>query len=81
MMVALLFAAAIASPADSLRFVISGRDSAIPVRAEGQSSFVVAEAAAGALGGRVKRLPNHRFLVRIAGVALELADRVPFALS
>lgn len=81
MMLALLFAAAIAGPADSLRFVISGRDSAIPVRAEGQASFVVAEAAAGALGGRVQRLPNHRFLVSIAGVAFELADRVPFALS
>ena len=81
MMLVLLFAAAIASPVDSLRFAISGRDSAIPVRAEGQSSFVVAEAAAGALGGRVQRLPNHRFLVSIAGVAFELTDRVPFALS
>lgn len=81
MMLALLFAAAIAGPVDSLRFVISGRDSAIPVRAEGQASFVVAEAAALALGGRVQRLPNHRFLVSIAGVAFELADRVPFALS
>lgn len=81
MMLALLFAAAIAGPVDSLRFVISGRDSAIPVRADGQSSFVIAEAAAGALGGRVQRLPNHRFLVSIAGVAFELADRVPFALS
>lgn len=80
MMLAFLFAAALA-PADSLRFVISGRDSAIPVRADGQSSFVVAEAAAGALGGRVQRLPNHRYLVSIAGVAFELADRVPFALS
>ena len=81
MMLALLVAAAIAGPVDSLRFVISGRDSAIPMRAEGQASFVVAEAAAGALGGRVQRLPNHRFLVSIAGVAFELADRVPFALS
>ncbi|MBI5601233.1 MAG: N-acetylmuramoyl-L-alanine amidase [Gemmatimonadetes bacterium] len=81
MMLALLFAAAIAGPVDSLRFVISGRDSAIPVRADGQASFVMAEAAAGALGGRVQRLPNHRFLVSIAGVAFELADRVPFALS
>lgn len=80
-MLALLLAAAIAGPVDSLRFVISGRDSAIPVRADGQTSFVVAEAAAGALGGRVQRLPNHRFLVSIAGVAFELADRVPFALS
>lgn len=81
MMLPLLFAAAVAGPVDSLRFVISGRDSAIPVRADGQASFVVAEAAAGALGGRVQRLPNHRFLVSIAGVAFELADRVPFALS
>lgn len=81
MMLALLVAAAIAGPVDSLRFVISGRDSAIPVRADGQASFVIAEAAAGALGGRVQRLPNHRFLVSIAGVAFELADRVPFALS
>lgn len=81
MMLALLFVAALAGPADSLRFVISGRDSAIPMRADGQSSFVVAEAAAGACGGRVQRLPNHRFLVSIAGVAFELADRVPFALS
>lgn len=81
MMLALLVAAAIAGPVDSLRFVISGRDSAIPVRADGQASFVMAEAAAGALGGRVQRLPNHRFLVSIAGVAFELADRVPFALS
>jgi N-acetylmuramoyl-L-alanine amidase len=81
MMLALLLAAAIAGPVDSLRFVISGRDSAIPARADGQTSFVVAEAAAGALGGRVQRLPNHRYLVSIAGVAFELADRVPFALS
>lgn len=81
MMLALLVAAAFAGPVDSLRFVISGRDSAIPTRAEGQASFVVAEAAAGALGGRVQRLPNHRFLVSIAGVAFELADRAPFVLS
>lgn len=81
MMLALLLAAAIASPADSLRLVISGRDSAIPARVDGQASYVLAEAAAGALGGRVQRLPNHRYLVSIAGVAFELADRVPFALS
>src|SRR5512133_1301709 len=81
MMLALLLVAALAGPADSLRFVISGRDSAIPMRAEGQASYVVAEAAAAAFGGRVQRLPNHRFLVSFAGVAFELADRVPFALS
>lgn len=81
MMLALLLTAAIAGPVDSLRFVISGRDSAIPMRADGPSSFVSADAATGALGGNVQRLPNHRFLVSIAGVAFELADRVPFVLS
>ncbi len=78
---ALLLLAAVAGPADSLRFVVSGRDLAIPVRAEAQASFVVAETAALALGGRVQRLPNHRFLVSVGGVAFEVADRAPFVLS
>jgi N-acetylmuramoyl-L-alanine amidase len=81
MMLPLLLAVASLAPADSLRFVVSGRDSAVPVRTEGQSSFVVAQAAAGALGGQVQRLPNHRYLVTLAGVAFELADRTPYAVS
>jgi N-acetylmuramoyl-L-alanine amidase len=79
-MIALLLAAALAGAPDSLRLMVSGRDSAIPVRAEGLSSFVAAEAAVGALGGSVQRLPNHRYVVSVGGVSLEVADRVPFAL-
>ncbi len=81
MMVALLLAAALVGPVDSLRILVSGRDSSIPVRADAQASFVAAAAAAGALGGRVQRLPNHRYLVSLAGVAFEVTDRVPFVLS
>ncbi|MBI2409225.1 MAG: N-acetylmuramoyl-L-alanine amidase [Gemmatimonadetes bacterium] len=80
-MLSLLLAVASLAPADSLRFVVSGRDSAVPARTEGQSSFVVAQAVAGALGGQVQRLPNHRYLVTLAGVAFELADRTPYAVS
>ncbi|MBM3908836.1 MAG: hypothetical protein FJ363_12285, partial [Gemmatimonadetes bacterium] len=80
-MIALLMAALLAGAPDSLRLVVSGRDSAIPVRAEGQTSFVAAEAVATALGGRVQRLPNHRYLLSLGGVVLEVADRVPFALA
>jgi N-acetylmuramoyl-L-alanine amidase len=79
-MIALLLAAALAGAPDSLRLMVSGRDSAIPVRAEGLSSFVAAEAAVGALGGSVQRLPNHRYVVSVGGVSFEVADRVPFAL-
>jgi N-acetylmuramoyl-L-alanine amidase len=78
---ALLLSAVLVAAPDSLRLLVSGRDSSVPMRTEGQTSFVVAEAAAGALGGRVQALPNHRFLVNVGGVALEVADRVPFAMS
>ncbi|HEY3288195.1 MAG TPA: N-acetylmuramoyl-L-alanine amidase [Gemmatimonadaceae bacterium] len=80
-MVALLLAAALLGPPDSLRILVSGRDSAIPVRTEANATFVGAEATVGVLGGRVQRLPNHRYLVSFAGVVFELADRAPFALS
>ena len=80
-MLALLLAAAAVLPADSLRLVVGGRDSAIVVRVEAQASFVAAEAAVSALGGRLQRLPNHRYLVSVGGVAIEMADRAPYALS
>ncbi len=80
-MFALLLAALAAGRPDSLRLAVAGRDSAIAVRVDAQGTFVAADAAVIPLGGRVQRLPNHRFLVSVAGVAFEVADRVPFALS
>jgi len=78
---ALLLASVAALQADSLRLVVGGRDSAIVARVDAHATFVAADAAVGALGGRVQRLPNHRYLVSVGGVAFEVADRVPFALS
>lgn len=79
-MLALLLAASLFGQSDSLRIVVGGRDASVPVRAEPQATFVAADAAARALGGAVQRLPNHRYLVSVAGVAFEVADRVPFAM-
>ncbi len=79
MIAVVLLAAAL--QADSLRFAVGGRDTAIAARTEPQAAFVVADAAVGALGGRLQRLPNHRYLLSVGGVAFELTDRVPFALS
>jgi N-acetylmuramoyl-L-alanine amidase len=80
-MLAALLALIIAPAADSLRLVINGRDSAIVARAEAQATYVSADAAVTVLGGRVQRLPNHRFLLSVGGVAFEIADRSSFALS
>ncbi|MDQ8154441.1 MAG: N-acetylmuramoyl-L-alanine amidase [Gemmatimonadota bacterium] len=79
-MIALALLAA-ALQADSLRLVVGGRDSAIVARADAQATFVAADAAVAALGGRLQRLPNHRYLLSVGGVAFEITDRVPFALS
>ncbi len=81
MMLALLLAATLSPSADSLRITVRGRQSAIPVRTESHTAFVSADAVAAALGGSIQRLPNHRYLVGVGGVAFELADRVPFAVS
>ncbi len=80
-MISALLALTLMTTADSLRLVVNGRDSAIAARAEGQVTYVSADAAATALGGRVQRLPNHRFLLSVGGVAFEIADRSSFALS
>ena len=79
-MLALLLVALAARP-DSFWVAVAGRDSAIVVRADGQATFVAAESVVRPLGGSVQRLPNHRYLVSVAGIAFELADRAPFALS
>ena len=76
-----LLALLAAVQADSLRFVVGGRDSAIVANAELPATFVAADAAAAALGGRMQRLPNHRYLVTVGGVAFELADGAAFVLS
>ena len=80
-MISALLALTLMTTADSLLLVVNGRDSAIAARAEGQVTYVSADAAATALGGRVQRLPNHRFLLSVGGVAFEIADRSSFALS
>lgn len=66
---------------DSLRLTVNGRDAAVETYAEARATFVSAEAATMALGGRLQRLPNHRYLVSVGGVAFEIADRSSFALS
>ncbi|MCX5761100.1 MAG: N-acetylmuramoyl-L-alanine amidase [Gemmatimonadetes bacterium] len=66
---------------DSLRLTVNGRDAAVETFAEARATFVSAEAATMALGGRLQRLPNHRYLVSVGGVAFEIADRSSFALS
>ena len=81
MMIAVLLALAQVTAADSLRVVANGRDAAIATRVEAQATYVSADAASAVLGGRVQRLPNHRFLLSVGGVAFEIADRTPFALS
>ncbi|MEK7240116.1 MAG: N-acetylmuramoyl-L-alanine amidase [Gemmatimonadota bacterium] len=80
-MLAALLALTLGSAADSLRLVVNGRDSAIVARSELQATYVSADAATTALAGRVQRLPNHRFLLSVGGVAFEIADRSSFALS
>ena len=80
-MFAVLLALAQVTSADSLRVVANGHAVAIVTRAEAQATYVSAEAAATALGGQVQRLPNHRFLLSVGGVAFEIADRASFALS
>jgi len=80
MFAALLVLAQVTS-ADSLRVVADGHAVAIATRAETQATYVSADAAAAALGGRVQRLPNHRFLLSVGGVAFEIVDRASFALS
>ena len=80
-MLALLLGAITIVQADSLRLLVGGRDSAVAARVDGQATFVSADNTLKALGGQLQRLPNHRYLVSVGGVAFELADRVPFALS
>ena len=70
-----------ASLADSLRLGANGRDTMVATRADASGQYVNADVAAPALGGRMQRLPNHRFLLSVGGVAFELADRSAFALS
>jgi N-acetylmuramoyl-L-alanine amidase len=70
-----------ASPADSLRLGANGRDLLVITRADASGQYVNADVAAPALGGRMQRLPNHRFLLTVGGVVFELADRSAFALS
>ena len=70
-----------APAADSLRFGANGRDTMLATRTEASGQYVSADDAAPALGGRLQRLPNHRFLLLVGGVAFELADRSAFALS
>ena len=81
MMITVLLALAQGAATDSLRVVANGRDAAIATRVEAQATYVSADAAATALGGRLQRLPNHRFLLSVGGVAFEMADRTSFALS
>ncbi len=69
-----LLAWATAAQADSLRLVVGGRDAAVAVRAESAAAFVAADAATEALGGRLQRLPNHRYLLSVGGVSFEVAD-------
>ena len=73
--------APVAPFADSLRFGANGRDIMVATRTEPSGQYVSADAAAVALGGRLQRLPNHRFLLVVGGAAFELADRSAFALS
>jgi N-acetylmuramoyl-L-alanine amidase len=80
-MIAVVLALTQLIAADSLRMAVDGRDTAVVARAEALATFVSADAAAAALGGRIQRLPNHRFLLSVGGVAFELADRSSFALS
>jgi len=80
-MIALLLLMLVSPRPDSLRLKVAGRDSAVAVQADAQAAFVVAESVVRPMGGSVQRLPNHRYLVTVAGVAFELADRAPFALS
>ncbi|MHB1311937.1 MAG: N-acetylmuramoyl-L-alanine amidase family protein [Gemmatimonadaceae bacterium] len=70
-----------APAADSLRLGANGRDIMVATRTDASGQYVNADVAAPALGGRLQRLPNHRFLLSVGGVALELADRSAFALS
>lgn len=80
-MLTALLAFAQITAADSLRITVNGRDAAVATRAGTEATFVRADAAAAAVGGRLQRLPNHRFLLSVGGVAFEIADGSTFVLS
>ncbi len=70
-----------AAPADTLRLGANGRDILVPTRGEAAGQYVGADAVAVALGGRLQRLPNHRYLLTVGGIAFEIADRSSYVLS